>query len=150
MQIEDAGEAQAQFAALCWRMKAGRVQVLLITSRDTGRWIIPKGWPVKGLDPKGSAAQEAWEEAGVKGDVLPEHLGHYTYPKGISKNAVLPCIVSVFPLKVETLARDFPERGQRRRKWFSIEKAATKVSEPELRALMQSAPNVLKYLIKKA
>ncbi|MEN9850080.1 MAG: hypothetical protein RL128_243, partial [Pseudomonadota bacterium] len=61
--------ARTQYGALCWRMHRGKVEVLLITSRDTGRWVIPKGWPIDGLAPAQTAAREAWEEAGVEGDI---------------------------------------------------------------------------------
>lgn len=127
-----------QFAALCWRMHRGRVEVLLITSRDTGRWVIPKGWPVAGKSPAESAAQEAWEEAGVRGQEGQDALGLYTYDKLRGAKAALPCAVSVFPLRVVALAARFPERKERRRRWFGADKAAKLVAEPELRALFQT------------
>lgn len=126
-----------QFAALCWRMHRGRVEVLLITSRDTGRWVIPKGWPVAGKSPAESAAQEAWEEAGVRGQEGQEALGLYTYDKLRGTKEALPCAVSVYPLRVEELAARFPERKERRRRWFGADKAAKLVAEPELRTLFQ-------------
>ncbi|VDC31662.1 NUDIX hydrolase [Pseudogemmobacter humi] len=126
-----------QFAALCWRADStGGRQILLITSRDTGRWILPKGWPMKGLSPSEAAAQEAWEEAGVTGEAEPEAFGRYSYDKLLRRADALPCEVQVFPLQVQGLAGNFPERRQRRRKWFSPEKAARKVAEPELRDLI--------------
>jgi 8-oxo-dGTP pyrophosphatase MutT (NUDIX family) len=127
---------RSQYGAACWRMHLGRVEVLLITSRDTGRWVIPKGWPVDGLDPANSAAREAWEEAGVTGVLSAEILGYYSYDKGIRPNVSLPCVVAVFPLHVTSLADRFPERKQRRRKWFAASKAAKLVDEPELRRLL--------------
>ena len=64
-----------QVAALCWRMgQGGAVEILLVTSRDTGRWVIPKGWPMDGKSASAAAAREAWEEAGVKGTVRPESI----------------------------------------------------------------------------
>lgn len=140
-----AKDMRSQFAALCWRMQRGHVQVLLITSRDTGRWIIPKGWPIDGLDGAGSAAREAWEEAGVEGVIGEESVGYYSYDK-VMRGHSLPCMVGVFPLRVMRLADRFPERKQRRRKWFAAEKAARKVAEPELRALLiavAKAPRLL-------
>ena len=132
----DAGaETRNQFAAFCWRMHRGHVEVLLITSRDTGRWIIPKGWPIEGLGPAGSAEREAWEEAGVRGTIHPDAIGYYCYDK-LTKGVALPCMVAVFPLRVARLADKFPERKQRRRKWFVAEKAARKVAEPELRVML--------------
>jgi 8-oxo-dGTP pyrophosphatase MutT (NUDIX family) len=133
-----AGTPQPQFAALCWRMRRDKPEVLLITSRDTGRWVIPKGWQVAGMDGSASAAQEAWEEAGVTGAVALVALGRYGYDKVLTPDMSLPCAVSVFSLRVAALARKFPERNQRRRKWFTAEKAARKVAEPDLRALLQA------------
>lgn len=129
------GMAQ-QFGALCWRMHLNGPEVLLITSRDTGRWILPKGWPMKGRSPAEAAAQEAWEEAGVAGQADSASIGRFGYDKTRGPEAALPCAVEVFSLRVERLEKDYPERKQRRRKWFSPKKAAKKVAEPELRALI--------------
>lgn len=130
------GIQRPQVGALCWRMHRGHVEVLLITSRDTGRWVIPKGWPIEGKTPAQSAALEAWEEAGVKGQIQDQALGRYTYDKARIPRPPTPCAVSVFPLRVEGLATKFPEREERRRKWFAAAKAARKVAEPELRTLL--------------
>lgn len=134
------GEMCRQCGALCWREVKGKVQVLLVTSRDTGRWVIPKGWLIPGLDEPGSAAREAWEEAGVKGDIAPEPLGWFIYDKVLSRDGpvpdAVPCTVAVFALKVDDLARRFPEASQRRLRWFSVAKAAQKVDEPGLQALI--------------
>lgn len=132
----DVGVQRPQHAALCWRMHRGSVEVLLITSRDTGRWVIPKGWPMAGKSPSQTAAQEAWEEAGVKGRIGDNALGFYAYDKMREELAPQPCGVSVFPLRVEQVAEKFPERKERRRKWFDASKAARKVAEPQLRALL--------------
>ncbi len=129
---------RSQYGALCWRMHRGHVEVLLITSRDTGRWVIPKGWPISGLAPAASAAREAWEEAGVRGEAATEALGLYTYDKIMKTTDALPCAVAVFPLRVGELAAKFPERKERRRKWFAAAKAAKKVAEPELRDLFRT------------
>ncbi len=129
---------RSQYGAICWRMHRGNVEVLLVTSRDTGRWVIPKGWPIDGLAPAASAAREAWEEAGVTGLAAPSPLGLYGYDKVLTPDSSLPCVVAVFPLRVDELAAKFPERKERRRKWFHAAKAARKVAEPELRALLQS------------
>lgn len=119
-------------------------EVLLVTSRDTGRWIIPKGWPIPGLRPDEAAAREAWEEAGVRGEVLAESIGFYTYDKLMGASRIVPCVVSVFPLHVSRTAGRYPECKQRRRKWFAPHKAASKVAEPELRALLDSFPELLR------
>jgi len=127
-----------QYGALCWRIRKGRVQVLLVTSRDTGRWVIPKGWPVTGLGPAESAAREAWEEAGVRGTPDPACLGVYTYPKMLADGRALPCQVAVYPLRVDRLARKFPERKQRRRHWFTPEEAALRVDEADMAAILRA------------
>ena len=127
---------RAQFGALCWRMHGGQPEVLLITSRDTGRWIIPKGWPIDGLTPEAAAAREAWEEAGVTGEISATSVGLYRYSKALTADRSVPCLVAVYPLRVGKLAKRYPEVGQRRRKWFPADKAAKKVDEPELREIL--------------
>lgn len=127
---------RSQHGAVCWRLNRGTVEVLLVTSRDTGRWVIPKGWPCGTLPPPQSAAKEAWEEAGVEGRVGDQSLGSYTYQKRRVPEPPLPCSVTVFPLYVVRLADKFPERKERKRKWFSAKKAARKVDEPELREIL--------------
>jgi 8-oxo-dGTP pyrophosphatase MutT (NUDIX family) len=129
-------EPRSQYGALCWRMHRGRVEVLLITSRDTGRWVIPKGWPMSGKTAAEAAVQEAWEEAGVRGQGAETPLGLYAYDKTRKVKDALPCVVSVYPLRVEALAAQFPERKERRRRWFAAAEAARLVAEPELRALL--------------
>jgi 8-oxo-dGTP pyrophosphatase MutT (NUDIX family) len=132
----DAVGNHAQFGALCWRMHRGRVEVLLITSRDTGRWVIPKGWPMQDKPPARAAQIEAWQEAGVEGQITESPLGMFSYTKVMQADADLPCTVVVFPLQVARLVKKFPESKERRRKWFDAEKAARKVNEPQLRALL--------------
>lgn len=127
-----------QIAALCWRYHHGELEILLITSRDTGRWVIPKGWPMKGKADHEAAAQEAWEEAGVIGKVKKKPIGVFSYRKGMKTSKDVDCAVSVYPLKVDRLSSRFPEKGQRRRKWMSPRKAATKVREPLLQDLLKS------------
>lgn len=134
--LAEGSTPRSQYAALCWRMHRGQVEVLLITSRDTGRWVIPKGWPMDGMDPADAAAREAWEEAGVTGETMPDALGFYSYDKVMKPGHSLPCAVAVYPLRVGELADKFPERKERRRKWFVAAKAARKVAEPELRELL--------------
>ncbi len=132
----DATDVRLQCAALCYRQHRGQAQVLLITSRDTGRWLLPKGWPIAGLDLPQSAAYEAWEEAGVKGEALDQCLGHYSYLKTFANRAGQPCTVAVYPLRVEIVAAAFRERQQRRRRWFALAKAAKLVQEPEAQRLI--------------
>jgi 8-oxo-dGTP pyrophosphatase MutT (NUDIX family) len=128
----DAGGTRIQYGALCWRQGADGIEVLLITSRDTGRWVIPKGWPMPGLSPEAAAAQEAWEEAGAEGVMNPLCVGRFGYQKCLSVTASVPCAVAVYGMRVEGLAKTFPEMKERRRKWFPLAEAATLVAEPEL------------------
>ena len=132
------GGARMQYAALCWRDTEAGIEVLLITSRDTGRWIIPKGWPIPGLAPEAAAAQEAWEEAGVQGVVNPLCLGRYGYQKCLTPETQVPCAVAVYGLQVSHLVDAFPETGQRQRQWFQPAIAGTLVSEPDLGRLIGS------------
>ena len=128
-------DVRTQFGALCYRVVDDKLQVLLITSRRTGRWILPKGWPMPEVTPAEAAMREAWEEAGVKGRTRGDCLGIYSYIKR-DRGERLPCVVAVFAVKVQSLRRDFPEAGQRNRKWFSQKKAARLLEEPELRRLV--------------
>ncbi len=130
---------ELQVAALCYRRRKSGKEVLLITSRDTGRWILPKGWPIDGLDAPGSALQEAWEEAGVKdGRVANDPIGSFEYQKRFDSGASATCNTHVFPVEVGHLARNFPERDERRRKWVSPVKAAEMVQEPQLREMLRT------------
>lgn len=133
-------DPRTQFAGLPFRVVKGNkgkhVEVLLVTSRETQRWIIPKGWPIDGMTPADAATQEVWEESGARGHGYDLCLGLYSYRKWMSEDLSLPIIVAVFPVKVLTLEDDYPEVAQRRRKWFSLEKAASKVDERDLRQLI--------------
>ncbi|PIE09888.1 MAG: NUDIX hydrolase [Rhodobacterales bacterium] len=145
LQAARKSDVRTQFAALCYRIVNGKPQVLLITSRGSGRWIIPKGWPMDEMTPGSAAMQEAWEEAGVVGKFSERCLGLFSYSKVMDKGPNLPCVAMVYPVKVKSLASKFPEAGQRRRKWFSPKKAATKVVEPELRQILKTFdPKLLK------
>lgn len=140
IRAESKRDPRTQFAGLPFRVVKGKkgkqVEVLLVTSRETKRWIIPKGWPMDGMTPAEAAAQEVWEEAGATGKPYDTCLGLYSYRKWMSKDLTLPVIVAVFAVKVQKLEKDFPEVGQRRRKWFSLKKAAAKVEEKDLRQLI--------------
>lgn len=136
-------DVRTQFSALCYRVKNDKVQVLLVTSRGTGRWILPKGWPIAGQSPSDAAATEAWEEAGAKGKIDGRPLGMYTYVKEKGEES-LPCAVMVYALKVKKTKVDYPEAKERRRKWVSLKKAAKLVNSPELaRMLMNFDPRLV-------
>ena len=130
-------DVRAQFAALCYRVVKDKVQVLVISSRGTGRWILPKGWPMDGKTPAEAALQEAWEEAGVIGKVVSAPLGLYSYQKVQDHAHDFPCIAVVYAVKVKSLSKDFPEAGERRVKWVGRKKAAKLVDEPELSQILR-------------
>jgi 8-oxo-dGTP pyrophosphatase MutT (NUDIX family) len=110
--------------------------VLLVTSRDTRRWIIPKGWPQAGYGDHQAAAAEARDEAGILGFVLPSSIGHYTYRKQL-RNRSVDVRVTVFLLSVTEELTSWPECEQRQRAWFTPAEAATLVHEPELQGLLR-------------
>ena len=124
---------QTQCAALCYRLVKGKVQVLLITSRGSGRWILPKGWEMDKRSLAEAAEIEAWEEAGAVGRLSKAEIGRYEYLKIDEKRGLaIPCRVHVFALHVKAMKDKFPEKGQRRLKWFSRKKAAARVVEAGL------------------
>ena len=125
----------AQVGAIPVRGASGAYEVLMITSRDSGRWIIPKGWPMKGKKDHAAAAQEAFEEAGVSGKVHKRPLGAYTYDKRID-GAEETVRVMVYFLEVREERRVWPEKDQRRREWKDPVEAAALVAEPGLATLL--------------
>lgn len=130
-------DVRSQFAALCYRYQKDKLRVLLITSRNTGRWIIPKGWPIDGKTPAETALQEAWEEAGVVGKCDDVCLGMFSYRKYLEEAEGFPCVGMVYPVRVKQLEDKYPEAGQRKRKWLSRNRAAKLVSEPELARILR-------------
>lgn len=126
-----------QYAALPFRIEARQVQVLLITSRTTRRWVIPKGWPIHGLKPQEAAAVEAAEEAGIGGELVDQPIGSYHYIKLLKGERTTAVQVIVFPLRVETHVDDWKEQDQRIYGWFPYRKAAALVAEPGLRRLIR-------------
>jgi len=130
------GKVRRQVAALPVVVMDGGIRVMLVTSRDTGRWVLPKGWPVKRLPPHVAAAREAWEEAGLRGEVSPRPVGAYRYDKRLGGGALQPCEVSVFPMSVAEERTDWPEREERSRRWMTPGEAARAVDERGLAALL--------------
>lgn len=127
-----------QVAALCWRVGAGgAIEILLVTSRDTGRWVTPKGGRMRGLTDDQSAAQEALEEAGVEGVVDGAPLGVFSYLKRLKRRGARPTQVTVFALQVRVQHDDWQEAAQRTRRWFGADRAAVMVDEPDLAALIR-------------
>ena len=127
-----------QYGALPYRLSRARsIELLLITSRETKRWIIPKGWPIKGLKPSDAAAREAYQEAGLRGIVGKKPIGEYHYEKADrARGQTTSCRVIVFPLLVRRQRHEWPEYRQRKTKWVSLRKAASLVAEKGLRALI--------------
>ena len=134
--------SHVQVAALCYRQvnrDASQYEVLLVTSRGTGRWIIPKGWVIEGKNGPQSALQEAWEEAGVESaTVLPQPLGYYSYDKILKTG--LPCRVrtTVYAINPTRMRTSFPEADQRTLQWMSQQAAANLVDEPELQEILRN------------
>lgn len=128
-------DVRAQVAALCYRYKNDKLQVCIVTTRNTGRWIIPRGWPTHKHTPADGAALEAYEEAGVRGTAYPDSIGAYSYDKPLA-GGVAPVMVVVYAIAVSKTARDWPEKGQRKRKWLSPKKAAQKLADPGLQQIV--------------
>lgn len=126
----------AQMAALCHREGDNGTEVLLITSSH-GRWILPKGWPIAGLNGGETALQEAWEEAGVRyGDVAETPVGQFHSVKRYAKSDDLDCRTTVYAIKVTKMTADFPEMEKRDRRWIPIVEAVDLVEEPGLRKIL--------------
>ncbi len=128
----DADELQ-QVGVLPWRIRRdGETRLLLITSRRRGRWIVPKGWPMKGYPPSVAASREAFEEAGIIGDISPVPMTTYRYMKARNDGSEVACRVTVFGMKVRGTLSHWREKGQRQRRWFSLEAAAGTLDDNEL------------------
>ena len=127
-----------QFAALCHRGAGDNKEYLLVTSRGTGRWIIPKGWPIRGLKSNEAALQEAWEEAGVcNSQATKKPIGTYTYQKRKSSGLEVPVETLVYSVEVKDLSKKFPEAHERTRKWVKADDAIAMVNEAELKSIFR-------------
>jgi 8-oxo-dGTP pyrophosphatase MutT (NUDIX family) len=135
-------DAVLQSAALCLRSGAHGPEVLMVTSLGTGRWVLPKGWPMKGRTLAGAALREAWEEAGVVGQVADSPMGSFSYEKLRKGRLPMRCRVEVFRVSVDRLADRWPEGARRKRGWFPVSEAAQLVAEPSLRALLTGITRV--------
>jgi len=142
-------EPKIQYAALPWRRRKV-LEILLITSRGTGRWIIPKGWPMKGRKPHTTAAIEAIQEAGLLGKIEKKPVGVFHYQKVLGNNERLLCRVEVFPLRVARQMKTWPEMHQRTTKWFSLREAIRLVSDPELVGVFEEFARRTSKPVKKA
>jgi len=111
---------------------------MLVTSRETKRWVVPKGWPIGNVKPHISAAREALEEAGVHGRMKSNAIGTFYYDKSLRRGIEVRCKVRVFPLEVRSQRKRWPEKGERKTRWFAPSKAAKLVQEPGLRRLLRN------------
>ncbi|MHA1528838.1 MAG: NUDIX hydrolase [Alphaproteobacteria bacterium] len=130
------GAAGRKFGAIPYRHVDGEIVFLMITARSTGKWIFPKGGPMEGLTPAETAAEEAYEEAGVRGRVGDAPAGHYHTFKGLPGGKA-PVVVEMFPLEVAEQLDDWPEKDERRRHWVTLAEARRLLSEPGLVALAE-------------
>ena len=136
--VIEGDEPLPQAGVIAYRIRRGEVQVLLMTSRDTGRWIIPKGNVKPGSSPSKAAAQEAFEEAGVKGTIVSSTpLGVYTYAKKLGSGEARSATVEVFLLQVKKQVKKWPEKGERKLAWVSAKKAVELVEEPGVVPLLR-------------
>ena len=125
-----------QVGALIVRRRRGSCEVMLITSRDTGRWIVPKGWPMKGMPDHEAAAQEAFEEASVEGEISRDPVGSFTYEKRVDKRREI-IRVTVYLLEVATKHKVWPEQSERNRRWMTLAEASMLVDKRGLRAILR-------------
>lgn len=140
-QVSSAGMPgeRPQVGVLPWRVQRnGEMRILLITSRGRGRWIVPKGWPVKGSPLLVAASREAFEEAGVIGDLSPAPVTTYRYQKVLDDGSQARCRVAVFAMNVRGTLSHWREKGQRKRQWFSLEQAADRLNDAELAAFVRT------------
>lgn len=125
-----------QVAALPWRRGPDGVEVMLVTSRETRRWVTPKGGRMPGKTDAEAAAQEALEEAGVEGEIGHDPLGVFRYLKILKRRAPRWCVVALYPLQVTAEHDEWKEQDQRERRWMPLATAAGSVGEPDLAALI--------------
>jgi 8-oxo-dGTP pyrophosphatase MutT (NUDIX family) len=136
-------DGSLQFAVLPWRIgEHGAREVLLLTSRETHRWVVPQGWPMRGRKPADVASREAYEEAGLIGQVVGKRpLGNFHYEKRLAMKEAVICEVRVFLFRVEQQLDDWPERGERERKWFNANEAVALVEEGGLAEIIARFAN---------
>ena len=139
-----ASATKRQYAALPWRYSGSGIEVMLISSRETKRWVIPKGWPIAGLSPREAAAREAFEEAGVGGQITKKPLGEFKYDKRLDNGSTHKCVVTVFGLESMIQHPSWPEQGQREMKWFRLPEAANAVQEPGLAKIIRGLKDAVK------
>jgi 8-oxo-dGTP pyrophosphatase MutT (NUDIX family) len=135
----------SQSAVLAYSVESGNPQVLLVTSRGRGRWVLPKGHIDAGKNSREAALCEAYEEAGIRGHLAETKIGTYFYSKADEKDGHI-YRVKVYPMQVSTLADDWPEKNQRDRIWMDFPAASQAVEEPELQNLLRDFGEMLSAL----
>jgi 8-oxo-dGTP pyrophosphatase MutT (NUDIX family) len=120
-----------QSSVIPFQFENNKIRILLITSINSGKWIFPKGIIEANLTPEQSALQEAFEEGGIEGEIVNIPLGKYTYQKWGGT-----CEVVVFPMRVTKVLEDWPEAGQRKRKWNTINKAMKLLEKDDLKKML--------------
>ncbi|WP_216850935.1 NUDIX hydrolase [Acidisphaera sp. L21] len=145
--IKSAKKGNQQYAALPVRhLASGEPEVLLLTSRGTKRWVVPKGWPMLGRSPAETAATEAYEEAGIKGRIIgPTPIGRYYYDKQLVGGGVRTITVDLFLLEVVRQLATWPEQAERETHWFKPKQAEALVAEPDLATILG---NLMTLLVK--
>ncbi|MGB0683773.1 MAG: NUDIX hydrolase [Magnetovibrionaceae bacterium] len=143
------GSRLQQAACIAFRFEDGEPECLLITSRDTGRWVLPKGSIEEDESARDCAKREAYEEAGVRGKLSSTKVGCYTYRKTERKGGG-HCMVKVFAMEVSELSKSWPEKADRKRKWMTFEEASDSVAEPDLQDLLEKFGRQLAKSVKKA
>lgn len=133
-----------QVAAMCYRSEGGQFRVLLLTSRETKRWVLPKGWPKMGFDAVETARKEAWEEGGVRLEDEGRRIGRYTYRKRMRGGVPVGTEVDVFAFRVMSEEESFPEAAERNRRWVDPGEAAQLVDEPELAVILRDAETLVR------
>ena len=131
---------RVQYGALPYRFTPlAALEILIVTTRQSRRWIVPKGWPIKRLSPAKSAAREAFEEAGVRGKIGARPIGAFRYKKTErEKSGADPDYeVKIFPLLVRRQSATWPEFGQRVVQWVDPERAISLIREPEMKAIVE-------------
>lgn len=137
MSREESSAVPLQSGALAWRPRGKKkAEVLLVTGRRSGRWMIPKGWPMPGKTLADSAAQEAFEEAGIEGTIDPRPIGTFRHVKQHLLLGEIEVDIIVHLLAVRRELNDWPERGERTRKWFELEEAASRVDSAQLKKMI--------------
>jgi len=118
----------------------GELKILLITTRKSKRWILPKGIIEPKMSPEESAAAEAYEEAGIRGEIYSAQIGEYHYPKWGGT-----CNVKVFAMEITQIYENWPESNIRKRKWVSINETETLIDNPQLKSIIRELPSFIEY-----